>query len=454
MPSFQPNDPKPGDPVTYSGWPKGMDTRTSDFNLPAEALRDAVNVDILTSGRPRMRAGPRQIIADPDAHSVFSDESRIVWATQSALKLCADPAALTPVVSTLLTDLRLGSTLSMLALHGEIYFSNELINGKINSENAHEQWGIAPPIAAPVLSATSGNRIVQVTCAFVTSSGYESGCPLAVAVACGDSPVIQVSNIPQSTDSRVVATRLYATEPDGKALYSVADVPRGTTSTTISGHFDRGEIRKNIQKELPPPGQLLEYSNGVIWIAVGNLLYHAIPWDYAACDPEKSFFILPERVTLLKAVADGLFVSSNQTFFLPAAGTDQVQLQLKAPYKAIEGAAASLPNSEDVIWLSERGRVRGTAGGQIENVTEAQIAMPKYRRACLGFTERDGHKVAVAISRDAGTASPLLSKDWTALHVVPSFSAALTAPAPRLSAGSPLFSIALTAPAPVLAATG
>lgn len=403
-----------GDTVNYRGW-SSMDNRRANYDISTRVLRDGVNVDILTTGRVRRRRGIRQVLEDAGAHSIFSDGSgRMIWATANKLQMTDSNVS---TITTLLTSTALALPLSYVALNGEIYFSNEYVNGKVNTANAYEPWGITPPSAAPSLSATAGERIVMVACTFVLASGEESGAPDARAVSCTDSPVIQVTSIPQSLDARVVATRLYVSPLNEDALYAEVDVPAGVTSYTLTGYFGRGEILKTHAMQPPPPGQLIEYSNGRIHIATGNIVFSTQPLRYGLCALDEDFLMFTERVTLLKAVDDGLYTSSDVTCFHPSAGTAVVQQRDVLPYRAIEGAAINLPTrGNDIMWLSERGFVRGSVGGSVQNLTESTIAMTRYERACMGLVEREGHKAVVAITQ-GGAANPLVHRDYTAAEV-------------------------------------
>lgn len=408
--AFDPNQPAPG---RYSGWAKGMDNRRADFDLPVDVLRDAVNVDVHSSGQVKMRRGIVQVIPDANAHSVYSDGKRLVWATPNTLKM-AD-ANMDKI--TLLTDSRLANPLSYTLVNGEIYFSNEQINGKINALGAYEKWGIVPPSTQPTLSAVTGPYLFQVVVAFVTLSGEESGSGLPVQVMTTDPATIIVSNIPQSSDSRVVATRIYVTGPDGDVYFRNQDVPTGITNEILYGPFDNGMFLKNQFNANPPPGQLIEKHKGWIFIAIGNLLIHTDALRYGIYEDTASFFMFPERLTLLKAVPDGVYVSADKTYFLPNAGTEDVQQIPVLPYRAIEGAACHLPNSEDVAWMSERGLVRGSAGGQVVNLTEGQIAVDKFTRGCLGYAKNNGHQALVSIMTGA-TPNPMVSPDFVALDAI------------------------------------
>ncbi len=44
-------------PMSFSGWPSGMDNVHADHELDAKTLRRAVNADVLDSGKIRRRKG-------------------------------------------------------------------------------------------------------------------------------------------------------------------------------------------------------------------------------------------------------------------------------------------------------------------------------------------------------------------------------------------------------------
>lgn len=407
-----------------NGWAKGMDTRREEFDLERDALRNVVNADILTSGRIRMRFGPQQRIASAGAHSVATDGTKLYWATANLLRT-ASPTNL--VASTLLTDARLAKPLSWLTLNGLTYFSNEDLNGLVNASGAYEAWGVVPPAVAPAVTGNGGSRFIMVTCAFVTAAktgetyGEESGAPLGVAAAVSDAPSVLVTGIPQSTDARVVATRIYATMLDGTEFYRQIDVPAGVTSVTLQGNFGVGQPLRTQFMTNPPPGQLLEHHHGSNYIAAGNVLWHTVDLRYNLYDPAARFFMFPERITMIKAVPQGqargeragMFVAADRTYFIAGIGTQTPEIAPVLDYKAIEGASMHIPETDEVVWLSERGVVRGKSGGVVTNLTEGRIAMDKYTRAAMGILERDGHRALVVVGQSA-IATPLLSTDWVA----------------------------------------
>lgn len=400
-----------------SGWERGMDNRLSSIDIPSDILRNAVNVDVLTSGKVRRRRGIVQRAASAGAHSMFSDNVRMLWATANELKLMN----LNFVQSTLLTDVRLASRLSMVTVNNETYFVNESITGKVKADNTHEAWGVTGPTQAPTcvsLDTAPLNIQYQVTCTFVLASGEESGAPIGRKVVGGADGVISLTNIPVSSDSRVSRVCIYVSDMDGTVFYKYVDLPNGTTTFLIRGPYGTGKKLMTQFMEPMPPGQLVEYYNGRLYVAVGNVVVFTDALRYGLYRPDFNFYMFPERVTLLKAVDDGLYISSDITYFLggdpkvaakPSAAS--VDLMPVLPYKAIEGAACDLSYAHDVMWLSERGFVRGGAGGKVTNLTEDHIAMDAATRGCIGMMETNGLKSVVAIMRES-TTNPIASNDY------------------------------------------
>jgi hypothetical protein len=398
------------DSVNHRGFPRGVNNLLADHDEGLRgALRYGVNVDILKSGLPRTRRGIRQAIADAGAHSLYSDGARMVWATANTLKLAR--ANLSPI--TLRTDAKFAAPLSYTEINGEIYFTSQKINGKITAGDTYEPWGVTPPSTAPSLSAATGARFVQVTCAFVQSTGDVSGAPRGAVVACGDTPSIAVTGIPQSSDARVVATRLYVTDLDGKEFYKHADVPAGVTTFVVAGTLARGEKLKTQFMTCPPLGHLVDYESGRLHVAVDTLVIPTEALRYGLCRLD-NYAAFPERVTLLKAVEDGLYVSADETYFISGLGTPGVKQRTVLPFRAIAGAACNVPGSTDVMWLSERGFVRGGNGGAVRLLTDGTMAPELFASASMGVAELEGHKAAIAISRAEGARNPLVSEDFIA----------------------------------------
>lgn len=405
-----------------NGWDGGMDNRRDNVDIPVNVLRNAVNVDILKSGKLRRRRGIAQIIADAGAHSSFGVENYMLWATATALKKCTPNFA----VTTLGANAAYAHPLSYVELNKDVYFSNEYINGKVTALGALEPWGITPPTTAPSVASSDPSleklREYQVTCTFVTTTGEESGAPTANKALAGVAATLFVSNIPVSTDPRVAYVRIYVTEVNGTMFYKQADVVNGVTTTFIFTPLNTlGKKLDSQHMTVMPAGQLVEYYNGRLYVARGNILYFTEPLRYGLHNPVHGYYMFPERLTLLKSVDAGLFVSSDATYFIegspqPATKGSTVELKPVLPYKAIEGAHCNLPNTKDVMWLSARGVIVGRQNGTAENITEDHIAMDVSERACMGVLERNGFKGVLTMMTNS-TASSEISDDYVESEV-------------------------------------
>lgn len=400
-------------PIVYSGWPRGVNNIASDADMPVNergvvnALRDGVNVDILNTGIARLRPGISQTINDAGAHSAYSNDALFVWATANTLKVSTDLLSFT----TVLTDARLEQPISCVDVNGDIYFSNELINGIIRADGSYEKWGIEPPAQAPTASCIAGPNHYQITCTFVTATGEESGAPLGFSFTCADAPSIRINNVPQSTDPRVVATRIYMTNIDGIEMQQVIDLPSGILTWALAGFFAYGQELKTQFMRPPPPGQLLEFHNGTIYIASGSNVFKTQPLRFGMYDPTTNFFMYPERVTLLREVVDGIYIGADQLYFMAGIGTQDVAQIDTMPYRAIEGAVCNVPDSEDIFFISDRGFVRATRSGEVLNLTEPNVVFDFYTRGSLSYTSYDGHKAIIAIFKN-GKQNPAVAKDY------------------------------------------
>lgn len=371
-------DPNTGS-VTLGRWPLGEVNTSSDVSVPNDGLRLAVNVNLSADGVPSRRKGIRQLIAMAGAHSLYTDGARMYWGGPAGLYMADSTGKPTLLdVST-----AYAAPLAFVTVNGDTYVTNDAIGTKITAAGVAEPWGIVPPAAAPVPVAAPlvGGELgirMQVTCTFVTATGEESGAPLAAEVIVGSNPSFQIIGIPQSADPRVVATRIYATNVDGQDFYRVADAPNGTLTMAVSGFGGAGMALTTQFNGPPPTGHILEYYAGRILIASGSVLHYTEALRYSLYDNVHNFIQFPARITMVKAVPDGVFVSADRVYFLPALGTDDVSQRVVSLHKAIEGAACNDLGTSDVFWFSERGLMRGSSGGKVEEVTGGRLAMPYY----------------------------------------------------------------------------
>ena len=420
--------------ITLSSWSGGLTNTYSDVETPKDSLRDAVNVDVRTSGNITSRYGIRQVTASPGANSIFAGTKWMYWVTGGNMYRSQGGSA-----TFVATNGSYGlAPISFLELNGVVYYSNEYCSGMIDANMVHQAWGLPVPhsptltdltgtgsftttwpqglTGTPVYACATGSYLYQVAYTFVSSTGEESGAVNSTPVACNDTPNIRVINIPQSTDTRIAFTRVYCTGPDGDVLYHVADVPAGTTNLTI-GEFPGAGIELLTQYNSPPPqGQLIEYCRGKIYVASGNTLWWTEPLQFGIHDNTANFQMFPQRITLLKAVPDGLFISSDKTGFLKNPSEKDTEWMPLGDFQAIEGAACKAPDTTDIYFFanSNAGLVKGIEGGKIEFVTKDRLALPDYKNGGHAtYAHKNGHKQILGCF-GYGAPSTLQNADYTA----------------------------------------
>jgi hypothetical protein len=401
------------------GWGRGMDNRRANHDLPADVLRLVVNGDMLTSGRVRRRRGITQRVAGLGMHSVFGTPNFLYWGTASELKRCDANYS----TATLVSSARFNAPLSYVYHLGKLYFSNKNINGKITEAGVYESWALPTPTVTPTVANYDDVSEVDVLRRYNVAFTYvqkvsgvdvdESGLSPVTSVTGSDAGVMLVSGLSHTiTDSRISHIRIYVTSAMGTEFFAQVDVPFGENSAFVSAPFGRGKKLSTQHLAPMPVGQLIEYYNGRMYVASGNILYYSEPLRYGYYHTAHGFLMFEDRITLLRAADNGLFISADQTYFMEGTPEkDKLSRTVVLPYRAIEGASCVVPNTKDVMWLSERGMVVGGADGKVTNVTENRIAMGEMNSACLGIFEHNGHRAAVAIAPET-VASPLESDDY------------------------------------------
>lgn len=141
----------------------------------------------------------------------------------------------------------------------------------------------------------------------------------------------------------------------------------------------------------PPIGTHVESFNGRMYVAQAGVLWFSEPYAFGAFNLEDNLFWFDSDIKMVRAVADGLYVStSNEIYFLSGIDTEQ-PLQVKvADYPVIahseswfSGQLAEYPDGSisitqaaghrALIWMSNLGVCFGGPGGQFKNLTWEKI---------------------------------------------------------------------------------
>lgn len=132
-----------------------------------------------------------------------------------------------------------------------------------------------------------------------------------------------------------------------------------------------------------PAGQYLAFLNGVLFSAIGSVLYASKPYNVERRDVRVGIFPFPGYIRMLAAVEDGLWAATDkQVVFVSGTGADGLRYQERTTAAPPDGAFSvgyeeSAQGVRRVVrWVSTEGFCRGFAGGAFETLSDPDVAMP------------------------------------------------------------------------------
>jgi hypothetical protein len=413
-----PNEPK------LEGWAQGVNDILRADEIPPDTLRRSVNYDITDTGKLQRRRGSTKVYnGQIQRDSLYSDSSRTLFVEQGHLKeLYRDIAG---NYSAPLVRLDVGSRpMSYVNVNGSIYYSNNIVTGIVGPDGEDWKWGVTSPRTQPNLTAGGSGELAagsyQVAVTFLNDRGEESGTGLAAEVTIPEADdgngSITVTDFPL-TYSDTDMVRIYVSHLNGSGLYRIADVLPGLPLYTITKIANTASIRLETQFGMePPPGHLLEYHNGRIYIANNNVLWCTQPLRYNLTKPAHDFFQFPSFIDVVKAVETGIYVcSGDKTYFIENIDTANLKQDEILPYGGVYNTGINVPNYDAVAWFSHRGIVLGGAGGETFNIMDDRVAVAKYGRGTMLWREHRGIRQFVANLWD-GELNTYAAADYVALE--------------------------------------
>ncbi|MGH8567066.1 MAG: hypothetical protein ACREXU_03385 [Gammaproteobacteria bacterium] len=412
-------------PVVHGPWKRGMDNVSLDHAVAKDALRTAVNVDVLDDGTVRRRPGTTLRVAGA-AHSVWSDGQALYAVVDGVLtrytRAVSGALSGTPLRSGLSPDL----PVAYAEVAGEVYYSNNSLTGKIVA-GVHRPWGVERPSGQPALAALANGALYagrfQVAATFVDNRGEESGTGATAAVSVAAGGGIRLAKIPQPVDPSVSRIRIYVSEANGAVPYRYADVAVGTTTLDIARSSTLGKAL-DTQFLMPPvPGTSLESFHGRIYVGRSNLVFFTEPHRYGAMK-QANYLAFEGEVRIIKGTDAGLWIATaSETLFLEGSGPEDFRPRERLAYGAASGAVTDLPGGK-LFWMSAQGPVVcNNQGFEIEDLTDddgeplARIATNEHTRGSAVVREQDGVRQIIA-AMDGGANSTLASQDFFDIEII------------------------------------
>ena len=260
--------------------------------------------------------------------------------------------------------------------HGVTYFGSQNITGQI-VDGALSALGIARPGNPPSIAVASGGGLYagQYGVAYSTlgDDGNESGMSEPAWITLTTTGRIAVTGLPDTG----LRTNIYATATNGETFYRVATLAASDTAHTLTAIRSALPAQNMGIYPAPVGAHALCLYRGVLYLAIGDLVFPSEPLTYGWWRPDK-YLKPPSKALHILPVTDGIFFAcTDQLVFM--AGTapgdfSQLFVQKCAP---IAGTQADLRGHQvgangAAKWsiATDRGLLYLYDGGQITNQTE------------------------------------------------------------------------------------
>lgn len=391
------NNGKLGDLISLGNWKQGIVNRVSEFNIPNDALLDALNVDIDNNGKIKRRKGYTKVISG-SCHSLYTFGNYLYFVLDTNFVRMDKDANVETLINNYTT-----SPVNYVEVANELYFSTKSQSNKINKFNNVELWSIkSPQIQCEVTvgaensgSLKKGKYRINYSLSY---GNYETGIyPIDNVVDVPyDNFSIDVKSVPTSEST---SANFYISSTNGEELYFA----QSGYEVNIDFYDGLGNLPK-LNSEAFPSLDNLTFSNGRIFGTLGSNIYFTNDRDYRQYNPMNYIGIDSTDIIILKAVDNGIYVVTElATYFLTLKNpedSENMQLVKLYNYSAIKGTLFEY--QKNVGWLSTEGYMVGDNTGNLQNLTKDKIDFSKdYTDGTSLIIKKDGiHQVIFSLKQD------------------------------------------------------
>jgi len=156
----------------------------------------------------------------------------------------------------------------------------------------------------------------------------------------------------------------------------------GQIRLDVATIFDIDNI--NFKEEIPA-GYCIEYYRNRIYVAMDEAIYFSDPLTFHTMDIRFNIIPFTNKITLMKAVSDGMYISSGSTYFMQFTDINTSNLiwlndDTAIPDSGICIAASNIlkgeHNGKSVMWLGKKGYYIGMESGKIVHISNNKYALP------------------------------------------------------------------------------
>lgn len=438
---------------------KGVDTISDETALPRGpngehiTARAAVNVDISRAGKVRLRRGRTDRLAVTNGHSLWTPDNRRMYGVTGGNLVEFNPTR-PPTIRQTLAAIESDQELCYAEVAGSIYAANEDLILRIRPDGTvGPVWPPTPEYQPTPTVGNSGDKVGLPPGQYLIAltyteraTGMESGATeVMVAEFAPTQDVVSASsNTSRPTGSIALAglprleghdINIYCTPPGGETLHRQATITyaSGTTSYTILRATTEGRKLEHLTLADPmPPGQAIATYKGRLFVAAQDTVWYSFPGSYGLTRIHENFLPFGERVTLLTATEDGVFVGTSRgTYFISELESGVPMFNTTHHSAPVEGTSIYIPASlvgqnDDAMprtgmlpyWFSDRGPMVGLPGGKVLPLTEDSVAHKAYGRGASYFRQDAGISAVVTALSDPGAMNRIGVGDRVSTQVI------------------------------------
>lgn len=357
---------------------KGMDNVSHDDQMSAFGqegfvrLRNAINVDVSSSGRVSLRRTGTEVTATSYKNLWQSPLHGDVFATLDNNLVRVNPVDWSHEV--------LGPVRS-----GDIQF--EVINNLIYLSDGFEIYGFDGARLEPIAIETPSAPLARLQAGSLKpgkynlaitwlSRGKESGLSALATIEIDSTQEQGIAvTLPYCFDAKVDEVAVYITTRDGTELQKYGTYPIAQTETVIQNVQSLGRAAQFQHLSPMPAGKFLGYWQGRLLSASRNMIKFSQALNFHLHDERYDYIALPQRITFMKPTDSGIWVGQvDHVVFLTGTEPRSLNFVKKTAQAPIPGSAI-YSDSEDlgevamegrvVVWLSQHGYVVGTPAGNL-----------------------------------------------------------------------------------------
>lgn len=189
-----------------------------------------------------------------------------------------------------------------------------------------------------------------------------------------------------------------------------------TVDTTITVTAGDKVVSVDIHNPMPA-GNIIRFYRGRLYIVSGKNVWYSEPYTYDRTKLYDNYMQWPSDISVFEPVSNGIWLVSDKTYFLQGNTPSEFNTLTQLDYGAIPGTGTKVPNSNDVMWMSQRGVCLGDQDGTVTNLQEKHVAINPGLTGTSIVREHDGLKQFIGSYTPSGTTT-LASSDWMAFEAL------------------------------------